>query len=403
MKKIAIVNQRYGLEVNGGSEYYTRLIAEHLKKYYDVEILTTTALDYDTWENHYPRGSGEINGVKVRRFPVKKKRNMFRFRIVSKVTRILSKAGIHLDQWWICEQGPNAPALIQYIRECRDSYDAFIFVTYLYYTTAKGLLEVPEKSILIPTAHDEPYIHFPFYRKIFTIPKGMLFLTEEEKKFVQSCFLNRKIRSDVIGVGIDIPDGLRSSYGRKAASEKFREKYHIHGEYLIYAGRIDVGKNCEEMFSFFQLYCRHFLKDRLLLVLIGKSAMEIPEHPNIRYLGFVSEEDKYAGIAGAKYLWLPSLYESLSIALLEGMALGTPGIVNGNCSVLQGHCDKSGGAVSYQNEEEFLMRMQNLTALNCEEYAVMQQNAIKYVEENYRWNIVEHKFLNLLDQVMEAN
>ena len=36
-KKIAIVNQRYGIEVNGGSEQYTRMIAERLQKYYDVE------------------------------------------------------------------------------------------------------------------------------------------------------------------------------------------------------------------------------------------------------------------------------------------------------------------------------------------------------------------------------
>ena len=50
-KRIAIVNQRYGLEVNGGSEYYARLIAEHLKDFYVVDVLTTPALDYDTWAN----------------------------------------------------------------------------------------------------------------------------------------------------------------------------------------------------------------------------------------------------------------------------------------------------------------------------------------------------------------
>ena len=68
MKKIALVNQRYGLEVNGGSEYYTRLIAERLAENYEVEILTTCALNYTTWENHYPEGVEKVNGIPVRRF-----------------------------------------------------------------------------------------------------------------------------------------------------------------------------------------------------------------------------------------------------------------------------------------------------------------------------------------------
>jgi len=50
MKNIAIVNQRYGLEVNGGSEYYTRRLAEKLAVNNNVEIITTRALNYDTWE-----------------------------------------------------------------------------------------------------------------------------------------------------------------------------------------------------------------------------------------------------------------------------------------------------------------------------------------------------------------
>ena len=52
--KVAIVVQRYGMEIVGGAEYLTRLIAEHLKNDYEIEILTTCARDYKLWENAYP-------------------------------------------------------------------------------------------------------------------------------------------------------------------------------------------------------------------------------------------------------------------------------------------------------------------------------------------------------------
>ena len=62
MKKIALINQRYGLEVNGGSETYTRQIAEKLRDNFEVEILTTKALSYDQWENYYEQDEELING-----------------------------------------------------------------------------------------------------------------------------------------------------------------------------------------------------------------------------------------------------------------------------------------------------------------------------------------------------
>lgn len=396
MKKIAIVNQRYGTEVNGGSEYYTRLIAEHLKHHYDVEILTTTALNYDTWENHYPAGVSTVNGVKVRRFPVKRPRNMLKFRIVSKITRILAKAGVHLDKWWVQSQGPETPELIQYVRDEKDTYDKFIFVTYLYYTTVMGLPEVADKAILIPTAHDEPYIHFPIYKGVFQKSAGMIFLTEEEKSFVQKKFQNAAIPNDVVAVGIDIPQNLQNEEDRVAAVRTFREKYNISGEYIIYAGRVDYGKKCDEMFAFFEKYKELHPEDKIQLVIIGKDMMGIPKHSDIHYLGFVSEEDKYAGIAGAKYLWLPSQFESLSIALLEGMALRVPGIVNGKCEVLKGHCVRSEGAVWYCGYDEYEETMNRLKGMSEEDYEQMRQRAGIYVANNYQWQLVEQKLESMI-------
>src|SRR4030042_6972970 len=77
--KLAFVVQRYGMEINGGAELHCRWIAEHMGKYSDVEVLTTRALDYITWKNHYPRGQGVVNGVPVRRFSVTRTRHPERF------------------------------------------------------------------------------------------------------------------------------------------------------------------------------------------------------------------------------------------------------------------------------------------------------------------------------------
>ena len=77
--RIAFVIQRYGLEINGGAELHCRWVAEHMKRYWDVEVLTTRAFDYITWKNHYSEGEEVINGIPVKRFSIKRPSNPERF------------------------------------------------------------------------------------------------------------------------------------------------------------------------------------------------------------------------------------------------------------------------------------------------------------------------------------
>ena len=105
-QRIAIVNQRYGLEVNGGSEYYTRQLAEHLISLYQVEVLTTKALGYDSWEDYYKQDTEVINGVLVRRFGVSRLRNKFQMRLSEHLRRYCPLLKSRWENRWIEAQGP---------------------------------------------------------------------------------------------------------------------------------------------------------------------------------------------------------------------------------------------------------------------------------------------------------
>lgn len=389
-KRIALVNQRYGLEVNGGSEYYTRELAEHLKIKFNVEVLTTKALEYETWEDYYNCDIENINGVTVRRFHVSKPRNLWGMRIFGKIQKYFPFFKEFIGNLWLDAQGPYSPDLISYIDSHQEEYDLFIFVTYLYYHTAKGLIKVADKAVLLPTAHDEPYIHFEIFKSVFMAPKAIIYLTSEEKELVEALFPVKQKINCIAGAGVDLPKVIDN--------EVYRKKYRLKEEYIIYVGRIEPGKGCAEMFRYFRKYKNENPKSTLNLVLMGKAMMDIPVAEDILYQGFVSEEDKFNGISGAKALWLPSEFESLSIAVLEAMAVGVPVIVNGKCKVLKGHCDKSNAGLYYINEKEAIDSLKKI--LNEDKRSILSQNAKRYVNENYQWKTILDRVENMLNRIM---
>ena len=70
MKRIGIVVQRCHESVVGGSESLAWQYANLLKDDYDVDVLTTTAVDAAYWANALPEGVEIREGITIRRFHI---------------------------------------------------------------------------------------------------------------------------------------------------------------------------------------------------------------------------------------------------------------------------------------------------------------------------------------------
>jgi len=218
MKKIAFVCQRYGLEVNGGAELLCRQLAERLNRYYDVEVITTCAVDYVTWKNEYEPGEEYINDVLVRRFTSDFERDVRMFGALSCIFADKMHSSKQEDEW-LRAQGPVSEGLLQFIRNNYQQYQA-------------------------ATAHDEPPVHLRYYKKVFKAPKGIIYQTTEEQEFVQKKFDNADIPSVICGAGVDAPS--------PEELPSVRERFGIGEEYITYVGRIDESKGCKELFRYFR-------------------------------------------------------------------------------------------------------------------------------------------------------
>jgi glycosyltransferase involved in cell wall biosynthesis len=376
--EIAVVVQRYGLEITGGSELHARWIAEHLSKKHNVEVLSTCAFDYSTWKNHYQPGKDVTNGVPVYRFPNEFTRNTEFFNQYSEF--VFSNPHTYLDGLrWMILQGPYCVKLLDHIKKVESRYDVFIFFTYLYYTTYFGMQLVPGKSLLVPTVHDEAAIELDIFRSFFHLPRGYLFNTIWEQDFIREKFHNHHIPGEITGVGINKPE--------TTIPGEFRKKYDIAGDFLLYLGRIEEGKGCKDLITYFRKYRENNPDTEIKLVLAGKTYMDIEESEHVRLVGYLKEQDKFNAINDSTIIVVPSPLESLSILLLEAFCCEKPVLVNGECEVLKSHCLQSNGGLFYRNYTEFSKCLQRLLSKK-ELRTVLGKQGREYQERLYNWDRV---------------
>jgi glycosyltransferase involved in cell wall biosynthesis len=390
--KLAFVVQRYGADIAGGSEAHCRVLAQQLAARHQITVLTSCATDYVSWRNVLPTGETRDGAVRVIRFAVRRPRDLHAFADLSDEV-FDGAASRERQEAWFTANGPEVPELLDHLRAFGHTYDLVLFWTYRYFPSYFGVPLVKERAVLLPTAEEDHAIDLGVLAEFFTLPAAYLFLTLEEQALVSSRAARPLAPAAVIGTGLEPADALDPRAQTSLAQS------NIPRDYVLYLGRVDRNKGCHTLLDHFLEYVDGFTSDDVTLVLAGPAKMRVPAHPRIKALGYVADDLRRALLAHASVLAVPSPYESLSIALLEGWNYGVPAIVNARCTVLEGQVRRANGGLPYRSVEEFCEALAYLRTHDAERRAFGDQGRA-YVDLEYRWPTVIERVERLLGELV---
>lgn len=200
------------------------------------------------------------------------------------------------------------------------------------------------------TIHDVSTLVFPqYFSLIFRLYYNTLIRIAAKKSTVILTVSNNSkkdiikllnVANDKIRVVYNISSSNFKVYELEIKHDKIFKKYSIRRPYIFNTGGISERKNTRRLLiAFAQLIKKGFHGD---LVLTGKGefpeafhkiAEELKITSQLKYIGYVSDEDIVILYNGALATVYPSLYEGFGFPVIESMACGTP-VVCSNTSSL---------------------------------------------------------------------
>ncbi len=191
----------------GGAETAIKAQAACLAKTgCEVSLLTTCARNHFTWANEIDPGERRVEGLSVRFFPVNEDRDIETFLDVQ--TRISRGTGTTDDEEraWLANS-VNSSELCSHLREEGPGYDRIVAGPYLFGLTYAVAQIYPEKTILVPCLHDEPFAYVTAIGDMFRAVAGCMFNSEPERDLACRLYGLDADRGSVVGVGLEPFEG----------------------------------------------------------------------------------------------------------------------------------------------------------------------------------------------------
>ncbi len=393
-RRIAFVPPRYGPTVVGGAEAVVRQIAHGLAdRGWEVEVLTTCARDHYTWANEEPAGASVDrtaagSEVRVTRFPMVldtpgEERARVEALLHSGVVPPLPD-----QEAWI-NDGPRSPELFHHLLDTSDTFRAVVVSPYMFWTTFACAGVAPERTLLRPCLHDEPYARMELFEPVLTGSAAVWLQTEPELDLYHEVS-TPPVHTRIVGEGVPVPD--------RYDPDGFRERHGLGPRpFVLYGGRREGAKGWEGLLHGWADAVRKEDLD-LDLVTFGVGPVDPPPDVADRVLdlGFVDDRTRDDAMAAATAYVQPSALESFSRTVMEAWLAGTAVIANGASAVVRWHVERSGAGITYADPLE-LEQALRFVGEAPELAAALAAPGRDYVLGHYTWPVT----LDRMEQSLE--
>jgi len=359
---------------------------ELTKRGHEVTVITSDDINGD--KRDIGRNMDVVNGIEVYRYPLLFRKTMREYWCVSGVTRALKN--LHADV--VHTHGYRCLSSCVATYWCKKNKVPIIL-------TPHGIY--PPRSLvnaLIKSIYD-----YSFGNLVLKFSSRIVALTENNKQLFLKIGAPRN-KVVIIPNGVDI-----TKYKRICFNNKERKNHGFGGLVLLYVGRIDWNKGLEKVIEAMPMITKEFGYAKFLIVgpdYAGHSknllylARKLGVQDSIVMTGKVSGEQILFYYSIADIFVFPSIYEGLSLSLLEAMASHMPVVasrfggtgdilVDGVHALLLKDCSPQ----EIFNSVSTLLRNSGLMEK-------LRENAFSLVSKKYSWDAVVDKIQLLYKEVL---
>ncbi len=300
-----------------------------------------------------------------------------------------------------------APMLGPWLRANASSFDAAIidglwqyhgWATYRalrgkkpYYVMPHGMLDPWFKS-QYPFKHLKKWLYWPWAEyRILRAAHGVIFTAEDERRKARQSFWLYNTKEEIIApLGIHEPN-----YDSASGQLLFQQAVPALGQapYLLFLGRLHEKKGVDVLIRAYRRLLASCREMPFQLVLAGpvgdrgyhaKITQAASGCQSIHFPGILHGDAKWAALAGAEALILPSHQENFGLVVVEALAAGTPVLLSNKVDIWREIVDSAAGWAESDTEDGTLSLLSRLCAGTLDEKQNMRRSAKQCFNKHYR-------------------